>query len=235
MDGGSTDNSIQIAQSFADRDSRIKVISRPDRGMYDAVLSGFQEMDGDICFWINSDDIILPWALQCVDKFSTRFRVDWITALPTLLDADGALWSVLAMWRYSYSQSLIRKGWYNPAALGSIQQESTFFSRKLLNSLSREQIEAVRNCKLAGDFVLWKSMAEQSQLSVMPTVIGGFRKHPGNMSGDLTKYIEEAKHHGAVVPSRILSPVVKLLNPLVYLATCRSNYSRRWRQALNLS
>lgn len=52
IDGGSTDNSIEIIKSYP----HIKWISEKDNGAAEAINKGFRIADGEIITWINSDD-----------------------------------------------------------------------------------------------------------------------------------------------------------------------------------
>ena len=62
MDGGSTDDSVSIIRRYA---SRLTYwASEPDRGQSDAINRGFRRCTGDIVTWLNSDDVLLPGALQ---------------------------------------------------------------------------------------------------------------------------------------------------------------------------
>jgi glycosyltransferase len=55
VDGASTDGTIEIAKSYEGRISR--VISEPDKGIYDAMNKGIRLATGDIIGILNSDDI----------------------------------------------------------------------------------------------------------------------------------------------------------------------------------
>lgn len=54
IDGGSTDATLSIIQSY--NDDRIRWISEPDKGIYDAMSKGSRIATGDVVGVINSDD-----------------------------------------------------------------------------------------------------------------------------------------------------------------------------------
>lgn len=57
VDGNSTDNTLEIVKEFEDRyDGRLKVISEPDKGIYDAMNKGIKLASGDVIGILNSDD-----------------------------------------------------------------------------------------------------------------------------------------------------------------------------------
>jgi glycosyltransferase involved in cell wall biosynthesis len=64
IDGGSTDDSVEIIKSFEDK--LAYWVSEPDKGQAHAINKGFERASGDILYWINSDDILLPGALTKV-------------------------------------------------------------------------------------------------------------------------------------------------------------------------
>lgn len=72
MDGGSTDNTIEIIKEYA-KDPRIQWFSEKDEGQYDAVNKGFMMAKGEILGWINADDIYTEYAVENIAEiFSKR-------------------------------------------------------------------------------------------------------------------------------------------------------------------
>lgn len=66
VDGGSSDGTLDIIKDYAARDSRIRWISEPDRGIADAFNKGIAMAQGELIGIINSDDHYLPGALLAV-------------------------------------------------------------------------------------------------------------------------------------------------------------------------
>ncbi len=57
VDGESTDGTLDVIERFRPRfGERLKVISEPDAGLYDAMNKGIRAASGDIVGFINSDD-----------------------------------------------------------------------------------------------------------------------------------------------------------------------------------
>lgn len=54
MDGVSKDGTVAIAQSYGD--SRIRIFSEPDRGIYDAMNKGIRKSEGEWLYFLGSDD-----------------------------------------------------------------------------------------------------------------------------------------------------------------------------------
>ena len=68
IDGGSKDNTLSIIKELEPRyKGRLKWISEPDKGIYDAMNKGIQRATGDVVGLLNSDDFYTsPVILQAV-------------------------------------------------------------------------------------------------------------------------------------------------------------------------
>jgi glycosyltransferase involved in cell wall biosynthesis len=66
IDGGSTDQSVEIIQRYADR--LTYWISEADGGQTEALNKGMRRATGDILCYLNSDDVFLPGALAAVAR-----------------------------------------------------------------------------------------------------------------------------------------------------------------------
>ena len=64
MDGVSTDNTVAMAQSYGD--SRIKVFSEPDCGIYDAMNKGIRKSKGEWLYFLGSDDYL--YESTCLER-----------------------------------------------------------------------------------------------------------------------------------------------------------------------
>lgn len=63
IDGGSTDNSMEVINKYRDRIDII--VHEKDKGQTDAINKGFKLANGELVGWINSDDILYA---DCVEK-----------------------------------------------------------------------------------------------------------------------------------------------------------------------
>jgi glycosyltransferase involved in cell wall biosynthesis len=64
IDGASTDGTLDVVNKYSDRIA--KIVSEPDKGISDAFNKGIKHATGEIIGIINSDDILLPGALDAV-------------------------------------------------------------------------------------------------------------------------------------------------------------------------
>lgn len=64
VDGASKDDTIEIVKLYVVRDSRIRYISEPDKGIYDAFNKGWKLALGEWIYYIGADDILLQNGLR---------------------------------------------------------------------------------------------------------------------------------------------------------------------------
>jgi glycosyltransferase involved in cell wall biosynthesis len=88
VDDGSTDNSLQILNDYAARDSRIKVFHQEAQGVSAARNTALLHSSGDFVTSLDSDDYIAPdtyeKAVACIAD-----DVDWVSYGIELVDTDG--------------------------------------------------------------------------------------------------------------------------------------------------
>ncbi len=111
VDGGSTDDTLDIIRSFPLDDMRIS--SGPDRGIYDAMNKGLARFTGDAVGFLNSDDRfhddgILATIASGLDKADIVFGdIDFVT--------DHHSQRVVRRWRSSpYQRGAFGRGWMAP-------------------------------------------------------------------------------------------------------------------------
>lgn len=126
-DPGSTDGSREIIESYGTQiDERL---FEPDCGPGDGLNKGFQRAIAPILGYLNSDDLLLPGAVDAVvSAFAERPNVDVISGHAQIIDAEGRVL------RESYSD----KFRVNPILYraGGIMQPSTYFRRECFDRTS---------------------------------------------------------------------------------------------------
>ncbi len=211
MDGGSTDNTVAIAKGYESL-YNVKVYSKKDKGMYDAIANGFDLATGDIYCWLNSDDMLMPWAFEVMQKVMSETNVQWCMGFPTYWCENNVS---RCQFRISaYTQRAIKRGLHDGRILPFIQQESTFWTRELWEKSGGTLI---RNYKVAGDFQLWKSFAKYTPLYKVNSTISGFRPHEGQKSEDKDKYYSEVGNNSLFYRFLMTSKILKIFDALLSL------------------
>lgn len=87
VDGGSTDKTIEIIEKYRNHITRI--ISGPDRGIYDAMNKGIASSCGDIVGIINSDDWYEPGTFDMVRRCFQESDAEAVYGRMNLIYEDG--------------------------------------------------------------------------------------------------------------------------------------------------
>ncbi|GGA22529.1 glycosyltransferase [Okeania sp. KiyG1] len=188
MDGGSTDNSVEIIKKYEKYLTYWQ--SQSDGGHYSAINLGFNKATGEIMAWLNSDDKYHPDAFfKVVAAFEKNQEIEWIMGRPTQWNKNGKLEYIsqnLPPWSRA---GLLNKDWEKYHQW--IQQESTFWQRSLWEKIGSK---LSTEFQLAGDFELWMRFSRYAQLFVIDTLIGGFRYYQNQRSQKFkNQYLEEVE------------------------------------------
>ncbi|HEY3083364.1 MAG TPA: glycosyltransferase family 2 protein [Chloroflexota bacterium] len=88
IDGGSTDDSVEIVRRYADR--LAFWVSEPDSGQSEALNKGFARSHGQIMAWLNSDDVYTPGAIRrAVEAFRLHPDAAVVYGDCEYIDAQG--------------------------------------------------------------------------------------------------------------------------------------------------
>ena len=141
IDGGSTDNTVQIVESYGDR---IDVfVSEPDGGIYDALNKGLRLARGDVVGFLHADDMLAdPGALARVrERFAASPRAVAVYGDLEYVASDDAS-RVLRRWCAGpFKPSSLRWGWMPP-------HPTLYFRRELVSTLGEFDV----GLRIAADY-----------------------------------------------------------------------------------
>ncbi len=165
VDGGSTDGSVAVIQRYADR--LAWWVSEPDRGQADAINKGFAHARGEILAWVNSDDLLAPWAVgEAVAAFQARPEAGLVFGHGLSIDAQGRPFHLLRTGPWGLDELM---------TFHILSQPAVFFSRRVW--------EAAGGLDLTYHFLLdhhlWLRMAAQAPLHHVDRIWAFARYHEG--------------------------------------------------------
>ena len=164
VDGGSTDNSVEVIQKYADR--LAYWISEKDSGQAEAINKGFARANGEIVAWLNSDDYYLMNTISIVARcFEQNPDVVMIYGDMYAVDGNDETMNVLR-----YRQLSLR----DLLCFQIIGQPSVFFRRSALETVGR--LDPTFHFML--DHHLWIRLAQLGRILHIPQVWSAARYHP---------------------------------------------------------
>ena len=122
VDGGSTDGTLEILETYASKYPELEWLSEPDDGPADAVNKGLARVRGDIIGIQSSDDIYYPGAFaEVIGIFARRSDIGFVYGDVCHIDRSGNEMSTRTFrdfsWSFLFGVSL------------SIPQSSIFFRK----------------------------------------------------------------------------------------------------------
>lgn len=110
VDGASKDNSLQVINEYKDQIS--KIVSEPDRGMYEAINKGIRMATGDIIGLVHSDDFLYsPHTISNIVKQMKDTHADFLYGDGLFVNAENTD-KVIRKWiGGAYRLWKVRHGW----------------------------------------------------------------------------------------------------------------------------
>jgi len=150
VDGGSTDNTLEIIDKYRDRID--VVISEKDKGQSDAINKGFKLASGNLVGWINSDDLLYS---DCVERIVELYHrhPDGSIYYPVVLDYIDREGKLL----YESTRKIPNRNHLLNKNYGVIQQGS-FYNRDLVKQIGYLD-ESIYYCM---DLDLWLRLLNEN-------------------------------------------------------------------------
>lgn len=203
VDGGSTDNSLEILSKYP----HVKVLHQTEKtGMYGALHQGILSSQGQIVTWVNSDDKIIPEGYRVMYKKIIEKNTDFVYS-------DGIYHDIrtqkMTLGKGRFFGKFFLKNGCIPA-----MQPSILFSKHIYTKVGGFNYT---NFKICGDLDLFVKIANRSELPFhyIRTSSSIFTKR-GNSLGDLNTdtYHKEITNNKLPMPNfliRILFYICKYI------------------------
>ncbi|MBX2962030.1 MAG: glycosyltransferase [Cyclobacteriaceae bacterium] len=174
MDGGSTDNSIEIIRKYENRLAYWE--SQKDRGQSHAINKGWHRACGMYCSYLNSDDTLAPGAVgKIVDAFLQNPNITMVYGDYTFIDEkDNVL-------REGKGESTNFRKLLIHGQMPAIAQPSSFY----LTSEVKSAGYLDEQYHLSMDYDLLLKLAKSSEILYVPELISFFRLHRQTKSSTL--------------------------------------------------
>lgn len=161
VDGGSTDGTIEVIQSYGNKIS--KFISEKDEGIYDAMNKGIKLATGDIVGILNSDDFYKSNdVIETVVREFMSKDIDCLYGDLEYVDKNDTS-KVIRYWKSNpYKEGLFQKGWHPPHPTFFVKRE-IYYKYGMFNT----------NFKIAADYELMLRFLEKYKIksSYIPKVL----------------------------------------------------------------
>ena len=124
MDGGSTDDTMEIVNHYKEIFSHVQ--SQKDKGQSDAINNGFQIASGEILYWLNGDDIILPNKITSARRYFRQHKeCDVLVGNAFMTEIDFK-----PINHFIFSKEKLKFEFLLDYAKNHLIQPSVFFTRK---------------------------------------------------------------------------------------------------------
>jgi len=197
VDGGSRDGTLEIIETYAARDARIKWVSEPDSGISDAMNKGVRMASGEIIAHLHSDESYLDG--EVVSEMAALFRGNpdavWATGGFHFVDPAGRFLREIKVRRYSYRR-LIHSN--------IILHSATFVRRDAFLAIGGFD-PSLRYCM---DYHLWLRLGALGDPAIMGRSLSRFCVHGGSrsMAESESAYDEELRVRLAFLKRRDIWP-----------------------------
>lgn len=183
MDGGSSDESVQVIERHANRLAHWQ--SGRDEGQGAAIADGFARSSGEVLAWLNADDRLAPTAVERAMAFLAEH--------PDVVLVYGNRITIDARGRLLYLQPSLPIGGGSAFAHTILPQETCFFRRSAYDRVGGIR----RSLRFAMDYDLFSRLACVGRVAYAGDIWAYFRKH--DASKTMTEYLSVGREETAAV------------------------------------
>src|SRR4051794_31425482 len=212
VDDGSSDGSLEIARRYAERDTRVRVLTHPDhvnRGIGASVNLARSAAGGRYLHGVASDDVLIRDTLEREVAFlEAHPEVGWVYGYVNLIDADGrAIEQETRNGREQirFGADLTGGGRIVERLVqrNSIPAMTVMWRRECRDEVGEEDPELDYS-----DWELLTRAAAHWEVAFIPRALALYRVHGANTSINVTREVSVARHLAVARTLRERAPVV---------------------------
>lgn len=172
VEGGSTDNSYQIADEYAQK-GLLKLVYYSGSSQAQAINKGFEEASGDVFAWLNSDDIYLDHALRRVVRLFLDYpEADVLYGHELSINESE---EVIGCRITKPGLNVTQAFWHGI----SIPQPTVFFRKRVYDALGGLD----ESFEYSLDTEYWYRMIKRFKFIHLPQVLAATRFHKNSKTG----------------------------------------------------
>jgi len=176
VDGGSTDNSLEILRKYQGVYSDLRVHHTETEGQVDHINTGMALARGDIVSWLCADDTYEP---GCFDTIAERFgrpEVQWVYGRVKIIDEAGTEVRGIV----TKAKEVLQPVYSYPAlqCVCFISEPSVFMRRNFYERIG----EYDKNLPLTADYDYWLRAGKLSAPMFIDQHLANWRAHGGSTS-----------------------------------------------------
>jgi glycosyltransferase involved in cell wall biosynthesis len=186
VDGGSTDETVLILQEWEKNEGQsdtekargesryhFRYVSEPDKGMSDGINKGGRMATGEWWMWLNSDDCLLPGALEKLTNFIQKHpQLDMVYGAWNFMNAKGEVQKSVKTFPFDLNM-LIYHGCYIGSTAAFYRKATTLDAGYYLNEEFRNVMDMEYYVRLG---------KAGKNIKSMPDLLAQFRIHESNTS-----------------------------------------------------
>ena len=179
---GSPDDSISIARRYEAQDARFRVKEIENRGLGGARNAAVEIARGEYVFFLDSDDVLTPRALEMLMSAAERTDADIAAGYGEDL-FDGGIRK--RYWTYNAAQFLRRPSTYTLDEMPSLTDDHTAWGKLIRRRLiDREQLEFPAGVHCEDIVFSLKSQLAANRVTIVTEPVYLHRRHGAAISAD---------------------------------------------------
>jgi glycosyltransferase involved in cell wall biosynthesis len=192
LDDGSTDGSLEVLRRYAARDPRIRLTSRPNKGLVTTLNELIDQSRGEFLARMDADDIALP------ERFARQ--VEYLRAHPEcvlvgcrvrLIDPEG---DPLCEWCTQQDHEALDRCFLRGERVTAISHPAIMMRRDAVLAIGK-----YRPFEVIEDVDLFLRLAEYGRIANIPEVLLQYRIHASNISKAATYHEAINRVYGEIV------------------------------------